>query len=67
MNNYLVTFKHIEEITYKGWVSAESQEEAYAKVEDEPFDINDLIDEDHQGVEVVDIEVELDLDGEINE
>ena len=58
MAKYLVEFKHVEETTYVGWVEADSEKEAYKKVSDEPFDINDLEDTNVQGIEVIDIYVE---------
>ena len=58
MAKYLVEFKHVEETTYTGWVEAESEREAYRMVSDNPFDINELLDENVQGIEVIDIYVE---------
>ncbi len=58
MKKYLVEFKHVEETTYTGWVEADSEREAYRMVSDNPFDINELLDENVQGIEVIDIYVE---------
>lgn len=58
MAKYQVEFKHIEETTYTGWVEADSKEEAYKMVKDEPFDINKLEEINIQGLEVIDIHVE---------
>lgn len=58
MAKYQVEFKHIEEITYTGWVEADSDKEAYQMVKDEPFDINKLEETNIQGLEVIDIYVE---------
>lgn len=58
MAKYQVEFKHIEETTYTGWVEADSSEEAYKMVKDEPFDISKLEETNIQGLEVIDIYVE---------
>lgn len=58
MAKFKVSFKHVEETDYTGWVEAESEEEAYKMVKDEPFDINDLEDVNIQGLEVINIYVE---------
>lgn len=62
MTKYKVEFKHIEETTYTGWVEADSLEEAKKMVKDEPFDINDLKDGNIQGLEVIDIYVEEEVE-----
>ncbi len=58
MPKFKVNFVHVEEIEYEGYVEADSYEEAMKKVEDEPFDIEELEDWNHQGLEIKDIELE---------
>lgn len=58
MPKFKVTFKHVEETNYEGWVEAESEHEARLMVEDAPFDIEDLEDGNVQGIEVIDVDVE---------
>lgn len=55
---FSVEFKHVEEKTYVGWVEAESEEEAYKMVDEDPFGINNLEEYNTQGIEVIDIFVE---------
>lgn len=62
MPKFLVEFKHVEATTYTGWVEADSEKEAYRLASDDPFDINDLQDENIQGIEVIDIYVEEEVE-----
>ena len=54
---YKVSFKHIEETTYVGYVRANSEEEAYQITEDDPYNIDHLQDVDYQGIEIHSIKV----------
>lgn len=55
---YEVTFTHVEETTYIGYVRANSEDEAYQKAEDDPFSIDNLEEYDNQGLEVNNLRVQ---------
>lgn len=57
MPKFKVEFKHLTEITYTGWVEAESEHEALQIAEDEPFDMNELSEQEEQGIECKDFEI----------
>jgi hypothetical protein len=57
MKKFKITFKHTVEITRNTIVEAETEEEAKALFDYEPFN-NDVEDEDEQGLEIEVLKVE---------
>ena len=57
MPRYKVQFKHTEKSTYEGYVEADSEDEALATAEAEPFEMDELEQFDVQGIDCEDFEI----------